>query len=177
MRAVLSDKRLTLRRLEAPDVHVVLDVIDSCRREYGLEDRVSAILEPADRNLYETYADRRSAYFVASVDGEVVGGAGISRLAGTDGSICELQRMYLRRGRRGEGIGHALLQHCVQAARHFGYGQCYAETIAGMETAIALYESHGFRHLQAPLGVTGHGHNDRWLLLGLRPAHMGFLGI
>lgn len=174
---MLSEKRLILRRLEAPDVHAVLDVIDSCRREYGLESRVPAVLEPADRDLYETYADRRSAYFVAVVDGEIVGGAGISRLPGSDGSICELERMYLRPECRGEGIGHALLQHCVQTARHFGYGQCYAETVAGMATAIALYERHGFRHLQAPLGATGHGHNDRWLILGLRPAHAGFLGI
>ncbi|HXS20159.1 MAG TPA: GNAT family N-acetyltransferase [Steroidobacteraceae bacterium] len=174
---MLSEKRLNLRRLEAPDVHAVLGIIDACRREYGLADRVQAILEPSDRHLYETYGVRRSAYFVAIVDDEIVGGAGISRLPGSDGSICELQRMYLRQRSRGEGIGRALLQQCLQAARRFGYRQCYAETIGEMGTALSLYESHGFRQLEAPLGSTGHGHNNRWLILGLQPSGTRSLGI
>ena len=166
---MLSQQRFTVRHLEAPDVDEVLKVISDCRREYGLENRVHAILEPSDHNLFETYRSQRSAYFVAIVDSALVGGAGISRLRDGDGSICELQRMYLRRASRGLGIGQALLQRCVQAARQFGYEQCYAETILEMTTAIRFYERHGFSRLKAPLGETGHGHNDCWLLLRLYP--------
>ena len=174
---MFSEKRLTLRRLEAPDVHAVLGIMDACRREYGLADRVQAVLEPSDHRLYDTYGARRSAYFVAMVDDEIVGGAGISRLAGAVSSICELQRMYLRQKSRGKGIGRALLQHCLQAARRFDYRQCYAETLGEMAAALALYDRHGFRRLGAPLGSTGHGHNDRWLILGLQPSGAGSLGI
>ena len=174
---MLSEKRLHLRRLEAPDVHTVLGIVDACRREYGLADRVQAILEPSDQHLYETYGARRSAYFVAIVDDEIVGGAGISRLPGAVGSICELQRMYLRQRSRGQGIGGALLQQCLQAARRFGYRQCYAETIGEMAAALALYDRHGFRRLDAPLGTTGHGHNDSWLILELQPPGTHALGI
>jgi putative acetyltransferase len=148
---------------------MVHQVIADCRREYGLEGRVDAILEPGDLNLFETYRRRRSAYFVAIVGKDVVGGAGIGRLAEADHVTCELQRMYLRAASRGLGIGHALLEQCLEAARQFQYTRCYAETISQMNSAIAFYERHGFRHLKCPLGQTGHGHNDCWLLLELQP--------
>ncbi len=157
--------QFTIRRLEAPDVYAVLKVIGDCRREYGLQNRVAAILEPSDHDLFETYRKRRSAYFVAIIGGGVVGGGGISRLPAGEGSICELQRMYLRPASRGLGIGHTLLEQCLNAARQFGYQRCYAETISEMTTAIAFYERHAFQRLQAPLGETGHRHNDCWLLL------------
>ncbi len=162
---MIKPKSFTIRRLEAADVHAVRQVIADCRREYGLDGRAAAILEPGDIGLFETYRCRRSAYFVAVVNQEVVGGAGIGRLADSDAATCELQRMYLRQPSRGLGIGHALLQHCLQAARQFQYQRCYAETIAEMTAAIAFYKRHGFRHLQVPLGQTGHSHNDRWMLL------------
>jgi putative acetyltransferase len=166
---MLNQERFTVRHLEVADVHAVLKVISDCRREYGLENRVHAVLEPSDHNLFETYRIRRSAYFVVIVDSDVVGGAGISRLRDCDGSICELQRMYLRPACRGLGIGRALLQQCVRAAQQFGYEQCYAETILEMTTAVTFYERHGFLRLKAPLGDSGHSHNDCWLLLQLHP--------
>jgi hypothetical protein len=36
-----------------------------------------------------------------------------------------------------------------------------------MSAAIAFYERNGFRRLAAPIGETGHIHNDRWMMLGL----------
>ena len=170
---MLAQRAFHIRRLEAPAVHQVLQVIASCRREYGLDTRVAAILEPSDHGLLSTYANRRSAYFVAVVDGQVVGGAGISRLHEVDGSICELQRMYLCQASRKLGIGNALLQCCIHQARQFRYEHCYAETICEMRSAIAFYERHGFRHLPAPLGKTGHNHNDCWLLLPLASPKAG----
>jgi len=167
---MLDRQPFAIRCLEAPDVPAVLSVIADCRREYGLEPRVPAILEPSDYGLFEAYRARRSAYFVAIVAGEVIGGAGIARLREADGAVCELQRMYLRPGRRGVGIGRALLERCLQAARRFGYLHCYAETIHEMSGAIALYERLGFRRLDAPLGSSGHQHNDCWLLLQLQSA-------
>jgi putative acetyltransferase len=164
---MIRQNRFTIRRLEARDVHAVHQVIADCRREYGLENLVDAILEPADLILFETYRRRRSAYFVAEVGEEVVGGAGIGRLADSDYVTCELQRMYLREGSRGVGIGHALLQQCLEVARQFQFARCYAETISQMSAAIAFYERHGFRQLEFPLGQTEHSHNDRWMLLEL----------
>jgi putative acetyltransferase len=162
-----NPRPFSVRRLEPADVPDVLRIISDCRREYGLANRLATLLEPSDHNLFETYQQRRSTYLVAVVNDEVVGGAGIARLADSDDSTCELQRMYLRQQRRGLGIGHALLAECLQAAGELQYRWCYAETISEMTAAIAFYERHGFQRLTAPMGRTGHNHNDYWMLMSL----------
>jgi len=165
---MITRSRVTVRRLEQIDVPAVLEIISDCRREYKLERRVQSVLEPSDHALFDIYQRPRSAYFVAVVAGEVAGGAGIAPLADGHRSTCELQRMYLRKLHRGTGIGHALLTQCLQSAWEFKFEQCYAETITEMTIAIAFYERHGFRRLNAPVGATGNGHNDCWLVLALR---------
>jgi putative acetyltransferase len=159
--------KISIKPLAAPDVDAVLAIIGETRREYGLASRVPDLLEPADRALVTTYSRPRSAYFVAMDGDEVLGGAGIARLESIDASVCELQRMYLRPGARGRGVGQALLARCFDAARELGYRTCYAETIAEMKAAIAFYERNGFQRLHAPLGITGHAHNDCWLMRGI----------
>jgi putative acetyltransferase len=157
-----------IRPLEPADVPALLQIIADARREYGIADRGVELLEPADRELYATYQRQRTLYFVALRGGEVVGGAGVAPLSATDPLTCELQRMYLRADARGQGVGEALLQRVLVAARQFLYVRCYLETIAQMTPALRFYAKHGFRELPAPLGQTGHAHNDRWLLKPLR---------
>ena len=160
--------RVLIRALEPADVPALLTIIADARREYGIADRGVELLEPADRALYATYQRQRSLYFVALLGGEIVGGAGVAPLPGADPLTCELQRMYLRKDARGRGVGGALLDRCLVAARQFLYVRCYLETITQMQAALAFYGRHGFRDLQAPLGRTGHEHNDRWLVRPLR---------
>jgi putative acetyltransferase len=159
-----------IRRLQLDDVYQLLEVIRSVRHEFGLASRVTALLEPSDYAIYDVYRHRRSAYFVAVMDNHVLGGAGIFPLANEDCGTCELQRMYLRSQHRGRGVGQALLNACVETARSFGFEWCYAETVSEMVAAIAFYERNGFRRLTAPIGDTGHSHNDFWLMLGLGAA-------
>src|SRR5690348_2603300 len=99
--------RLQIRPLELADVPALLEIITDSRSEYGIAGRGVELLEPADRELYANYQRQRTLYFVALLDGEVVGGAGVAPLAGGDALTCELQRMYLRRDVRGRGIGDA----------------------------------------------------------------------
>jgi putative acetyltransferase len=165
MRSVISKHSWQIRRLQQPDVSQLLELISGVRREFGLATRVASLLEPNDYAILDLYRHRRSAYFVAIMDKHVLGGAGIFPLANGDWATCELQRMYLHPQHRGRGIGQGLLNACLEAARSFGFEQCYAETIAEMSTAIAFYERNGFRRLSAPIGETGHRHNDYWLML------------
>ena len=157
-----------IRPIERADVPALLEIIADSRREYGIGDKGVALLDPADHALYDNYQRQRSLYFVAVLGGEVVGGAGVAPLAGPDPLTCELQRMYLRADARGRGIGDALLERCLAAARQFLYVRCYLETVTQMQAALEFYGRHGFRDLQAPLGRTGHEHNDRWLMRTLR---------
>jgi len=161
---MLTPTRLKIRPLERTDVAAMLDIIREARAEYGLAGRVESLLEPADLELHDTYGKRRALYQVAWLDGEIVGGAGVAPLSGSDPLTCELQRMYLRRDARGLGIGTRLLEACFDAARRFWFVRCYAETISEMEPALAFYARHGFVMLPAALGSTGHGHSDRWLM-------------
>jgi len=157
-----------IRLIEPADVPALLQIIRESRAEYGMENRIAELLEPADHTLYETYQRQRSLYFVAVLGGEIVGGAGIAPLAASDPLTCELQRMYLRRDVRGRGIGNVLLEQCLKAARQFLYVRCYLETINEMQEALEFYGRNGFRDLRAPTGRTGHEHNDRWLMRPLR---------
>src|SRR5689334_14473204 len=160
--------RLTIRPIELADVPALLTIIADARREYGIGERGVELLEPSDHALYATYQRQRTLYFVAVRNGEVVGGAGIAPLSGADPLTCELQRMYLRADARGCGIGDALLERCLTAARQFLFVRCYLETVTQMQAAIGFYGRHGFRDLQAPLGSTTHAHNDRWMIRALR---------
>ena len=161
-------ERLEIRTLEPVDVPALLTIIANSRGEYCIAERGVELLEPQDLALYANYQKQRSLYFVALSGGEIVGGAGVAPLAGADPLTCELQRMYLRPDARGRGIGDALLERCLAAARQFLYVRCYLETVTQMHAALEFYGRHGFRDLQAPIGRTGHKHNDRWLMRGLR---------
>ena len=164
----MTTSRLDIRPIHPADVPALLSIIAASRAEYGIVDKGVELLEPADRALYDTYQRQRSLYFVALWEGEVVGGAGVAPLPGADPLTCELQRMYLRADARGRGIGRALLQQCLASARQFLFVRCYLETVTQMKPALEFYERHGFRDLTAPLGTTGHQHNDRWLVRPLR---------
>jgi putative acetyltransferase len=159
---------LKIRPIEPADVPALLTIIADSRGEYGIADRDVELLEPADHALYATYQRQRTLYFVALLDGEIVGGAGVAPLAGADPLTCELQRMYLHPDARGRGIGDALLDRCLAAAKQFLYVRCYLETVAQMHAALEFYGRHGFHNLRAPIGRTGHEHNDRWLMRPLR---------
>jgi putative acetyltransferase len=167
---MIEPHRLIVRRLEIRDVRAVLEIIGECRSEYALRHPSWTLLAGCDDDLFETYRNRRSAYFVATLDDEIVGGAGIARLKDSDGSVCELQRMCLGAAHRTRGVGHVLLERCLTAAREFRYCRCYAETLAAMLTATTFFERRGFKHLDAPLGGTGPSNGDRWLLLEMHAA-------
>src|SRR6187402_1210651 len=164
----MPTERLKIRPIEPADVPALLTIIADSRAEYGIAERGVELLEPADRALYANYQRQRTLYFVALLGDEVVGGAGVAPLAGADPLTCELQRMYLRPDARGRGIGDALLERCLATARQFLYVRCYLETVSQMHAALEFYGRHGFRDLQAPLGRTGHEHNDRWMMRTLR---------
>lgn len=113
------------------------------------------------------YDGARAVYFVVELDGALAGCGGVAPLAGADAGTCELRKMYLLPLARGRGLGRALLQRCLEAARGRGYRRCYLETLSSMDAAQGLYQEAGFRRLEAPLGATGHSGCNRHYLLEL----------
>jgi len=156
-----------IRPIRAGDDAAMAAIIRTVMPEFGAGGEGFAINDPEVDWLSRAYARPRSAYFVVERDRTVLGGGGVAPLEGGADDLCELRKMYFLPAARGLGAGAAMIQACLQAARGFGFGQCYIETLNGMDAAMRLYEKTGFQRLDAPLGATGHGGCDRWYLLAL----------
>jgi putative acetyltransferase len=118
--------------------------------------------------LYELFAATPgSRYYVAELDGRLIGGAGIFPSPGLPPDTCELVKMYLAAEARGKGTGKLLIEHALQFARENGYKKVYIETMPELRKAMSVYEKFGFRYLDGPLGNTGHFGCDIWMLLEL----------
>ncbi|MCG6201617.1 GNAT family N-acetyltransferase [Psychromonas antarctica] len=114
--------------------------------------------------MSRNYRDENgSRYLVAIVDNKIVGGSGIAAFNGSN-EICELRKLFILSESRGLGLGQKLVEGCINYARSKGYTKCYLDTLANMESAIALYGKLGFEHLDKPLQGTIHNGCDVWML-------------
>ena len=156
-----------LRAIEPRDDAAVAAIIRSVMTEFGACGAGYSINDAEVDGMSASYAAPRSAYFVWELDGRVVGCGGVAPLSGGDAGTCELRKMYFLPEARGRGLGAPMLERCLDAARGFGFTQCYLETLASMEAAQRLYTKFGFRPLSLPMGSTGHLTCNRWYVLNL----------
>ncbi|MGL6371658.1 bifunctional helix-turn-helix transcriptional regulator/GNAT family N-acetyltransferase [Aeromonas hydrophila] len=158
-----------IRPITATDNPHIAAVIRAVSAEYGLTaDKGYGVADPNLDRLHETYQGAQSRYWVIEgPDGTILGGGGIAPLAGEEGQVCELQKMYFMPSLRGLGLGRRLVLQALDEARALGYQRCYLETTAVLREATALYESLGFEHLPGPLGCTGHDACEICMVLAL----------
>jgi len=157
----------TIRPITAGDNPSMAAIIRRVMPEFGADGPGFAIHDAEVDHLCEAYAQARSAYFVVERDGQVLGGGGVAPLENGEPDVCELRKMYFLPAARGIGAGTAMMRHCLDAARSFGFGRCYLETCTSMQAAQALYRRSGFTPLCAPMGGTGHFSCDQFYLLEL----------
>ncbi|HDU8649937.1 GNAT family N-acetyltransferase [Morganella morganii] len=152
-----TTENYTLRLIRPEDNPGIAQVIREVSAEHGLTaDKGFTVADPILDSLYEVYSQPRAAYWVIEMDGEILGGGGVSGLAGGDGKTAELQKMYISSRLRGKGLAKQIALQALEFAEAEGYSQCYLETTADLQAAIKLYEKLGFIFLDAPLGDTGH---------------------
>ena len=65
--------------------------------------------------------------------------------------VAEIKRLFVRPKERKAGIGKALVQAALVAARQLDYREIKLDSLPDMTAAIALYKSFGFRPI-APYG-------------------------
>ena len=87
-----------------------------------------------DGRLYLAYSDEKLAGCIAMRDlGE---------------GVCEMKRLYVRDGFRGQRVGLQLIERLIDDARMIGYSAMRLDTFPPkMGKAVSLYESHGFRQI------------------------------
>ena len=163
----MLDAGCSIRPIQHHDDPVIAGIIRSVMPEFGATGSGFAINDPEVDWMSRAYAAPRSAYFVVEHEGVVLGGGGVAPLVGGDGATCELRKMYFLPAARGIGAGTAMMERCLQAARGFGFKQCYLETLGGMDAAMRLYERSGFQRIDGSLGATGHGGCNTFYLLEL----------
>jgi len=156
-----------IRTIRPDDNRALAAIIRETLEEFGANHAGTVYFDKTTDALYELFGQPCAQYFVAVVDGEVVGGAGIYPTDGLPEGCCELVKMYLLPQARGNGIGQLLIDKCIETAEHFGFDKMYLETMPELKKAIAVYEKYGFHQLKAPLGNTGHFGCDIWMIKDL----------
>lgn len=147
-----------LRPIRPRDDAAVAAIIRDVMTEHRCSGEGFAVHDAEVAAMSANYPGGDARYYVVEHGGEVLGGAGFARLAGSANAAatCELRKMYFRPAARGLGLGRALLELLLDEMRAAGYRRCYLETTSWMQRAQALYRLAGFAPRPGPEGRTGH---------------------
>jgi len=92
-----------------------------------------------------TILDRGGFIWLAEADGEIVGSAALMK---EHDGVYELAKMGVTSVYRGKGISKLLIARCLSKAREMGAAKLILFSNHQLQTAIRLYESYGFRHVE-----------------------------
>ena len=129
-----------IREYAAADQSAVVRLVERVLAEYGFSVHVGGIKEDLDGAL-DRYVGVRAGFWVAEMEGEVVGTVAVRP---KEGATCELKRLYLRADARGSGLGRSLYAHAESFARGAGYDRISLESSRRFVKARRLYEKNGF---------------------------------
>jgi putative acetyltransferase len=128
-----------------------LDIVRAILREYAQGLGIDLCFQDFDRELADLpadYAAPRGALLLARVDGVLAGCCALRPLDAADyPNAGEMKRLYVRKAFRGFGLGRALAEATLDAARQAGYACVLLDTLSDMEAARALYDDLGFEEI------------------------------
>jgi putative acetyltransferase len=120
-------------------------------REYADGLGIDLAFQAFGRELAELpgdYAPPRGVLLLVRVDGQLAGCCGLRPMDAADyPNAAEMKRLYVRPAFRGLGLGRALAEATLDAARQAGYASVLLDTLSDMEAARALYDDLGFEEI------------------------------
>ncbi len=125
-----TDGELRVRRMARHDVNRVAGLENA---SFGAPWRPDAFSRVA--------ADPNHNFFVAEIDGQIVGYAGLW----VEGSQAHIAKVAVRDGCRRRGVGSVLLRHLLDHACRLGLSEAYLEVRRSNLAAQELYRRFGFR--------------------------------
>ena len=156
---------IVIRTIQPSDNAAIAFIIRAALTEFGANKPGTVFFDDSTDHLFELFSSTRgSTYFIALQNDQVIGGAGIYPTEGLPSGTCELVKMYLSKEVRGIGLGKMMIDRCMEVAKQLGYQKMYLETMPELRKAVSVYEKFGFEYLKCPLGNSGHGGCDIWML-------------
>ena len=155
---------LLIRTIQPGDNKTLATIIRDTLAEFKANKPGTVYYDDRTDHLFEEFKVAASIYYVAEIDGEIIGGGGIYPTANLPDGTCELVKLYLSPAGRGKGIGRSLMEKCITAAKEMGYTKIYLETMPELTIAIPMYERLGFTYLPAAQGSSGHTGCDVWMI-------------
>jgi len=136
---------ITLVEVETPQQ---VEQVRKLLREYEASLNVSLCFQDFEKELAELpgeYAPPHGRLLLGWSGGQPAGCVALRRI---DEETCEMKRLYLRPGFRGQGAGRRLAVAIIDDARNLGYKWMRLDTLATMQAARALYELLGFKRIE-----------------------------
>ena len=155
---------IIIREIQQTDNPFLSKIVKDTLAEFGANHPNTVYYDPTTDTLYELFQKEKAKYFVAVVNGKIVGGGGIYPTDGLDTDTCELVKMYLLPEARGLGLGKTLIEKCIATAKESGFKKIYLETMPELKQALNVYAKFGFDYLKGPMGNSGHTGCSLWML-------------
>ena len=155
---------IAIRSILPADNAAIASIIRGALTEFGAARPGTAYYDKATDNMYASFQQPGSHYYVGLLNGRIAGGGGIYPSPGLPENVCEMVKTYLDATARGKGLGRQLIESSLGFAREYGYRQVYIETMPELKKAMSIYEKYGFRYLDGPMGNTGHYGCSVWML-------------
>ena len=160
--------KITIRPIQRNDNPFLAKIVRDTLTEFGANHPGTVYYDATTDALYELFQKKGAAYFVAEIDGEIVGGGGIYPTDGLPADTCELVKMYLLPTARGHGLGKTLIEKNIVFATETGYKNVYLESMPELKQALKVYAKFGFDYLKGPMGNSGHTGCSLWMLKRLK---------
>ena len=161
------DSTVFIREIKKEDNPHLAQLIREVFDEHGAPHHGTVYCDSTTDDLHALFSKSRSMLFIAEKGKSIYGCCGIYPTDGLDNDTAELVKFYLNYAYRGKGIGRALMEKCIEAAKSLGYKRLYIESMPQFAKAVKMYEKQGFRRISYPLGNSGHISCDIWMVKDL----------